>query len=356
MTLRSIIHRIERDYSQTTRVTREESRGVIRGRLDVPLYLSGRLHNLSHPRTYPTLVTEHSARTPENGLVRDVLTGLTKQLGRIRYSRSTAEGQAAIDLYSWVRARLRRSPWDSVPSMGGLEVTRRASARRIRKRQVSSVAAYAALLTWVNEWTAALGELGAEGTDRVADGILLFPADDAFWNKVFEIWCLRKVAQTLEGIGYSCIDGPLPLYLRSHGPIFRFGGADPGLVVELWFQRQAPLGTPEWQYEQSERALRGIPDLIVTAPGHPPLVIDAKFRAGGTESRSEEIYKMLGYAENFRKALHDPDLHGALLFPGQTPSLSLLKSTKEGRLWVATVGPDIHGPSYPLQQVLSTWL
>ena len=59
-------------------------------------------------------------------------------------------------------------------------------------------AAYRRLLEWYQLWTVDLDRLGVAATEDLVAGVLALPAGEAFWDKVFEVWCLGFVAQALE--------------------------------------------------------------------------------------------------------------------------------------------------------------
>jgi hypothetical protein len=146
--------------------------------------------------------------------------------------------------------------------------------------------------------------------NAVADGFMAFPSGDFFWERAFEIWVLTEVGRALAAVGAEQTISR-PLYARSAGPVeqWRVGTN----TISIWFQRQRPLGDASWRYDPGG-PLSGVPDVTLTAEGRSPLVIDAKFRFRGTDTRSEETYKMLGYAENFRQVR---PFAGVLVFPGR---------------------------------------
>jgi 5-methylcytosine-specific restriction endonuclease McrBC regulatory subunit McrC len=103
-------------------------------------------------------------------------------------------------------------------------------------------------------------------------------------------------------------------------------------------------------------ALRGIPDVtIATAtPGRPPLLIDAKYRFIRTDriSRSDEIYKMLGYAENFRPGAGPPSrFRGVLIFPSNRSAHRIVDGPEGGQLDLITV--DLSGNRDPADAALA---
>ncbi len=314
MRFRELLPPIERRASSTSQLFRDESKGVIRGRLDLPRYLGRRSRQRFGPRTYPVIVTESAADTPENGLVTSALRGLARQLAGSALARSeSAEGEATTEAYGWVRSRLRRLPWAAVTRYAPLSRLERESAQRIRKRQTGNDTAYGAVIEWLAEWLVDVARIGAAGRSRIVDGLLAFPVGDFFWNKVFEVWCLREVGQALARVGCTLESGPRPLHERGKGPIYTF--QRDALPIEVWFQRQEPLGNARWRYVAGS-TLVGVPDVVLSAHGSPPFLVDAKRRPERQVSQAEEIYKVLGYAENFQERFGSAAFRSVLFFPG----------------------------------------
>lgn len=356
MRLRELLQSLERSASSTSQLERDQSKGIIRGRLDIPRYIARRAAQRFGPRTYPTIITETSPDTPENALVATALRSLGNQLGQSAFARSAhAEGEATAEAYGWVRARRRRLPWAGVRRRDVLSRLEREAAQRVRKRQTGNDVAYGALLTWVAEWIVDVRRLGVSELDRVVDGILAFPQGEAFWNKVFEVWCLREIASSLRRCGAMLVKGPRPLHERHRGPIYRFAFREHD--VDVWFQRQEPLGSARWRYEGADD-LVGVPDIAVSGAARPPLLVDAKRRLGREDSQSEEIYKLLGYAENFREAYAEDGFRGVLIFPG-SGSPRRLRGPGDAALGVVFIDPEGAGRTAgaaALDGELRSWL
>ena len=339
--LRPVISAIEGRTSSTTVHRREESLGAIRGRLDVPRYIARRTRNVSLPRSYPVQTLRRTPETPENALAVIAIEGVTRQLAFAPFPIRTAEGTAAAAEFAQLRSRLKRQPWTAVRRRDTPARLLREVAGRLSRRQTGNDAAYEALMTWYAEWSVDPRALGEEGTARVAEGLLAFPTTDAFWERVFEIWCLREVAAALARQGFATVDGPRSLRKRSQGPIYTLASGSE--IGEVWFQRQKPMGSPRWQYV-SGGPFTGIPDIVVTSNNRSPLVIDAKYRSMTTDTRSEESYKMLGYAENFREATTETGFAGLLLFPGPTTRSTELIGPDGGHLSLIAVEPISERP------------
>ena len=355
--LGELLPAIEAKVSDVPVLVKADSKGAIRGRLDIPRYIQTRFQNLSRPRTYPVIINRASAQTPENALIVHALHGLARRLGRVDYPRSSAEGKMSSALYGWVRGRLRRQPWVEVGRVNSLDRLLQQTRQRIRKRQTGNEQGYGLFLEWLAEWLLDQDNIGSAGQEAVSDGLLAFPIADAFKDRVFEIWCLSEVAAALSHLGMVTLDGPRPLQERQQGPIYLFGGV-PG-NVKVWFQRQIPLGSPRWTYGHSGNGLAGIPDITLIGEGRSPLIIDAKFRLVTRPTRSEETYKMLGYAENFRATILPGTFNGILLFLSNDPLNTILTDPESGRLSLTGVDMGLSNLAdfrSSLQYAIQAWL
>jgi hypothetical protein len=312
--LRTVLRAVELRPAVTTRLERAESRGVVRGRLDVPAYLSRRARNRSLPRNYPLIVTAADSATPENRLLRSMLAAVDQELRTPAFPRASAEARITERERRWLRATLSRDPWRDVPTSADLRRLERATQERIRRRQTGNDGAYRALLAWLQVWRF---EPGARSLEDVVSAMMLFLGHESFWERVFEVWCLAVVYDALAALGFTTVTD-FPLH-RSRAGALRTVTAG-SRTLEVWFQRSKPMGTGRW-IDASAQLLRGIPDIAVTEPGRPPLLVDAKLRGltFATVNRSDEIYKMLGYAEQFPD-VGSAGLHGLLIFPGETTS------------------------------------
>jgi hypothetical protein len=225
-----------------------------------------------------------------------------------------------------------------VARFGSIPLLKLETEQRLRKRQTGNEKAYAALTSWIDRWRLSPSSLAPRTADQIVEGLLAFPLGDFFWEKVFEVWCLQEVLLSLERIGCTLKVGPLPLYRRSSGPIAEF--ASNSHAVLTWFQRQLPIGSPRWRYESSGKGLRGMPDIVVSNPDRGSLIIDAKYRRMVTSTRSEETYKILGYAENFRDSRGKAPFAGILIFVDYEDVTSL-RSPDGGRISLIGVRSDL---------------
>lgn len=356
--LAPIIADVERRPSSWRTTSRAVSRGQVRGRLDVPRYL-GRATRVSLPREYPVIVSVEDFGTPENVLAVRVIREILSQLASVTFPGRNAESVTAARAYLWLRARTRRSPWSSIRRSGGIRELKRSAQGRIARRQTGNEAAYTQLLQWVDEWTVDVGELGDRGRARVAKGLVAFPVESFFWERVLEIWSLQSVCGSLKRLGLE-EDTASPLYERDTKPVFTFRlGPD---EVAVWFQRQVPMGAPRWRYgadyAESSDGLSGIPDVVVTRKGRPPYALDAKARVMDSRTRPEETYKMLGYFENFRDVYEDAAFHGALVFQGDRPEATEVSGPHGDHLMLLCAATGVQGEFFrnDLDRSLQRWL
>lgn len=356
--LHDVLAEIEAGPSHVSGIERAESRGVISGRLDTPRYIARRATLRSLPRRYPIVRNTLSYETPENVLTRLALDDVRGVMRDSPFPVRSAEGQAASAQLRWATDRLRHRPWDEIPPYGLRERLQNEVDARIRRRQTVNDPAYRQLLDWCSQWTLDVEHLGADARDSLITGLLAFPGGDAFWDKVFEVWCLLFVASALDALGWDRIAGPVALHQRS-GVIYRYR-SPAGQDFKVRFQRKDPLPSGRWIYRDGA-ALRGVPDVTIgTDTANPlPLLIDAKNRYISSDriARSEETYKMLGYAENFRPLVHPMRFRGVLIFPSNQSAYRIIDGSEGSRLDLVTV--DLAGDKSPardaLGEAISEW-
>lgn len=349
MRLADVLPRVERAVSSGSRSSRVLSRGVVKGRLDLPVYLRNRRRQQGPNREFPVIVTESFPDTPENRLGAWLLQSLRAALAGGAFRQTSAEQEAARRVRVWLAGRLRRDPWSAVAVNRHVLRLRRETAHRILRRRTGNELGYERLVEVVDDWLLAPESLGGERLNTLMTGLMAFPAGDEFWEHVFEIWCLRLVGRALEAIGFTLAE-PVSVLSSNSGEIFRFIRGD--RVASVWFQRQKPMGKPNWSYKDGP--LTGIPDIVVTTRGRPPLVIDAKLR-WATGTRSEETYKMLGYAENFRES-SGSGFFGVLLFVGPQTTGIDLSGLDKGRLSLLTHSGDVDPLTELLADRIAHWL
>lgn len=340
--LHAVVEAIDPAVSNRSGLIRTESRAVIRGRLDVPRYLARHATLRSVPRRYPVVQSTMMFDTPENLLTTLAITQVRDAMRDSPFARRRAEGVAALGELYWATDRLRRRPWDGLhPPRDRVRLTREV-ATRVRRQQTGNDGAYSELLHWFDLWDVDVAQLREVDRSALVDGLLAFPTGEMFWDKMFEVWCMTFVVAALENMGWTRTAGPVALHHPS-GEIYRYRSLE-GVPVTLRFQRKKPLPDGRWRY-RGGAPLSGVPDITLATDTDDPrvLLIDAKnrFMRSSRTARSEESYKMLGYAENFGGVLGNRPFHGVLIFPADQDASRVLDGPASGRLDI--VGVDLDG-------------
>lgn len=355
--LKPIFEAIKRGYSQSSEVVRAESKGAIFGRLDIPLFLNRRGTNLSWPRTFPVLIAEATASTPENQLVVDTLRQLVRRLNATGKLEASAERSYCINLMRWGQEQLHSEPWNSVTPTQIAGRLRREAEHRLRKRQTGNEPAYGRFLDWYKQWSFDASRSSPDELERLVNLLLAFPPGDFFCDRVFEIWCLHQVIESFRRCGAVIVDGPRPLSERSNRPICAMHYE--GYALKVWFQKALPATTARWKYVHSQKSLVGIPDITVVGNDSRRLLIDAKRREVRNQTRSEETYKMLGYMENFRNLFQTTPFCGALCFLSNTDLFTEIAA--DGNHRIVLVGAHVDNPRIcafggRMDTLVSEWL
>jgi hypothetical protein len=356
--LQPVLEDINKRVSTKPRHVKELSKLPIRGRLDVSKYVaSGRFLD-SDNDLYPTIKSDISFHTPENILICNTLRYISRQLSSYSLKANTAESHSISLLYEWVHQQLRMSPWSFIGNNYNYERLLFETSRRLLKRQTGNQQAYQAFVEWYDAWRVKNRKLDFNDRVELVKGLLAFPTSPSFDEKVFEIWCLKYVAETFIEQGFKIVEGPLPLHKRSLSYIYKLQKGKVELLI--WFQRMEPLGVPRWHYiGKLHKAFNGIPDIIVTSNNiSSPLIIDAKYRMMES-AKSEETYKMLGYLENFRDSFVNGKFVAVLMFIGNQHLSIKLEGPQNCSVSLLSV-PILNHRTSNLQlsfiQVLEEWL
>jgi hypothetical protein len=339
--LKPIIDAIKRGYSHSSELVRSESKCVVAGRLDIPLYLSRRGTNLSWPRSLPILVAKATPTTPENQLVVHTLRQVLNRLRGVGQIDASAERLLNLSLSRWARDQLHSDPWQRVataPAAG--ERLRREAEHRVRRRQTGNEPAYEAFLDWHRQWTFDTSRSSQYEWENMVDLLLAFPAGDFFSDKVFEVWCLYQVIESFRRSGARMLAGPQPLSERTDQAICALEYE--GYRFEIFYQRALPQTDAGWSYIRSQQPLTGIPDITVFGTDGRRLLIDAKRREARSHTRPEETYKMLGYRENFKGLFENRPFWAALCFLSHSQLYTEMGA--KGNQRIVLIGAHPHDP------------
>ena len=169
---------------------------------------------------------------------------------------------------------------------------------------------------------------------------------DEFDNRLFEIFCLGELRDAFWQLGFF-ERSMRPLHERNRAPILEVEHSDSSLAISAYFQKgDGVVWTDGFPRDWPD--LVGIPDicLVVRSSQFPVIIIDAKNRYRGSEleeSFSEELYKMLGYFQNFalRTRVQNRGPVGGLMFLSRdgVSTLRTFDSRSGGKLAVAALDP-----------------
>lgn len=280
--------------------------GVVTGQIDAEKYVR-RIATKEVPFSYPTLTVERAALTPENVLTTYALTWIERELGfvssHLALPAKGAERREVNEALSDLR-RIQALPMFAICAPAVKEVFRRRSERslvasverRLSGGHVADPRAYREVTVWLRRCL--------EGIPVTEPGEIEWDFyDDRFDTKLFEIWCLSKLAEAISSaVG---LEVPPPNLLRIAGkPAYRWATAVG--VLELFFQRSLstvdPDRAPQWHRLEGGGTLRGVPDLVVRGRTLGDVqtlaIVDPKLRQRPS-APTEELYKMLGYFLNF---------------------------------------------------------
>ncbi len=352
-----LLRKIETRPSTETLLERSESRGAIKGRLDVPKYLARRVGAFSWPRTYPVIINSETLNTPENSLAIAVIRQLLKQLSTARLPAKTAERHDCDRLVRSLHSKSRSMPWREVSTDGNAHRKYAETRNRVRRRQTGNDEAYLELCNIVQEWKG-FPEARNHWEVRTLNGLVAFPSGDFFLERIFEIWLVQQVANALDSLGSHLLYGPNSLQIRSSTPIYTYQCGEQ--TVEVWFQQSLPKNAAVWKYRHSGQFMRGIPDLMLHIEGRSPMLIDAKYRMAYSRTRAEETYKMLGYFENFRSYLEGPEYHACLVFLANDKLHTILDSVSDSGqitlLGAHPTNPSSCSLAEGLREAIQDWL
>jgi len=332
-----------------------DSVGYISGPLDLSRFLT-RPPVSDGPQVFPILSARQSSKTPENLFTVWVALWIGNQLldsiSSSGIHETSPEGLQAQQTIQQLQYLLRNpvfhdlvAPAKSILRTGSEEELSSRVAERLRRREVANAEPYERLYELVHELRR-FGPTGLPGEFHWAF------YGEGFDNKLFELWCLWQIARSISRkIG------------ASHPQLkedWRFGSAYEWEMeqtnIKLYFQssitRLFPGKRARWlrlpDYRSDDQAshngkpLGGVPDFIlaIERDGFVQIaILDAKLRQREA-APSEELYKLLGYFDNFRI---DSGQFGVILYYRPSGDLNTYVYQDEGRkgkLLALELNPD----------------
>ncbi len=354
--LRAVLDRPSFRYDRV----KDESIGVIRGRLDTLTYLRRR-HEVTAPRRFPVVNVVRSYVLPENVMATWAALAVAAALKRLPLHRLPADAperrraeRAGESLRRLAKhhafaecAETATRVWRSESHSSLVERAR----SRIRAGRVPNAACYEALADWVD---------GFKPRDVALDPgnvAWLFYGEDSFDTRLFELWSLHQVIAALtEKLGAPT--ATRLLVDRAQGAIAEWLIGE--VRIEVWFQAgfaRINVGDPRWTYEPRDQdeaqptgRFGGIPDIsvVVQQPGQPrrPVLLDPKLRQRNTVPGAE-IYKIIGYFGNLPS---DTANRGAIIFHGPNRTQRSYRITDGGNGEILAVAVDPIDPGGAVAQ------
>ena len=331
-------------------LTPAESVGELTGTLDIARFVTRPPMAGGGPPSYPIIDVRRSAHTPEN-----ILGGYAAlwMIQELLESLDGSDATPASPEATLVRERVER--FNAVLARPALSESRSAAREalvrgsdehlierveaRLRRREVGNPEPYQRLLDLVLE----LRNHGPTG--GTGDGEWSF-YDEAFDTRLFELWCLHELAQA---ISRALAVNPPHLPPRWEGGGLTFRWERPAGVLELHYQRSpGNVGTgrtSRWLRTDTQKVIRGVPDFIVRSVGSEAreerlAIVDAKLKQR-VGPPTEELYKVLGYFDNFGL---DDSPRGAILYhaPQEQDPLTYAYEDegRRGRLIATALNPS----------------
>jgi hypothetical protein len=309
--LRRIGHRPNFRYELRT----TESVGGLSGQLDVNRWVA----QIGAPRevlTFPTLESHRATETPENVLIAFAIGWMRSELEislrRTSATPSSVESRAARAKDREL-ARIERQPAYAScrPAAARLRTTRSIAdlaskvRRRAQRRELRNPTPYADLAHWIVQ--------SLQGEPSVQPGDVQWDFyGEQFDTCLFELWSLHQLARRLAArLG---VEEPLlSANWRGSGLTYTFQHFSG--TIEIYYQTElATITGRDGRWRRDDMyALRSRPDIVArVTPSNQEaalVIVDPKLRQR-TGMPTEEVYKLLGYFENF-------DIHprrGAILF------------------------------------------
>lgn len=281
----------------------------LRGKLHVPEYVRARAAGL--PRGVPAIRTQKALSTPENHLVTEAIQwGLTTTQ---KWSSSPgAAGSFAEEEASALRREEAKSPWAELRHQPSYSITR---LLQIVEHRLSSGIASAAhpaadiVALFRTEYGSelALTEAASFLSTAIVD-------DPDFADRIFELLLLGWITASFETL-YSIVDvNPETLQDSRKTPTVT-ASSKSGTDLKLYYQSSHALPGGHWKKRigvSDYKPVAGVPDFCLTADSPSSTrtyLIDAKYRSWA--GRSETMYKMLGYRDNFTMG----NFVGVAIFP-----------------------------------------
>lgn len=321
---RKMLSSIEKSLSYMYKDKIQTFDGEIHGHLQVQKYLQTKTQ-VRYPKEYPCLIKERTSATPENIFLIFIVDYLIHLLDRFDKRLRQYGGNLylseknLIDEYKRILTSFERKTYfkdclievrkilkkygDEFSETLVNEIKIRSLKGKIRNYQ-----AYEQIFNWY--WRYRQGSIVLDSNKTMQ----MIRYSDDFSNRLFELWCLFSIKETfVNEFGMNLISERNIMDVGSNS-VFTLQ-TNTGGIVDIFYQRGASLYwsdqiEPRWKYignDSKQKRLVGIPDISIKyqAETNTLVMIDLKNRIRSSGNNSEEIYKMIGYFDNFRNMFQE---------------------------------------------------
>lgn len=340
VSFKAIIGTLDSIFSSTYEPIREEFVGKIQGSLIVSEYVSNKWNNATL-KNYPCLISAENYETPENAFLYKVIYWFYNILKKLPLPNESGEfvlqkrflQECANMLHHPVMMVIVKSKYMKINLNQLISMTQSRNKQGKTKdyKKISNIILWFKSLHWTS--------IENEGIDNL---VLLFGSSSKVWDKLFEIWVLSMMINSIFNKGlekHNLKKVVFPLDQRGRESVTRIVTDD--CEINIYYQNSS-LVQSLWKYEDGAN-FRGIPDLLINVQGisNFTVICDVKnVKYFQRKDANTEKYKMLGYFENFRNSLNHQPI-GQLFLRNDTEYLNdRLITNDKASLSLRTVSPN----------------
>lgn len=314
------INDVRKKMSLCNKKEEHEYIGQIKGRLDTGKYVK-QIIVKNTPRTYPCIVKKKYYGTLENIFLlfysyifcdKLKIIGKYIKLQKIQNQEKSKElekvSKCIKDITNFISLpelsqfskqikKLRKKYGDKLPDIYYDQIM-----YRLKTNKIVNSSAYTKSIYWIKKFSE-----NKVVFNQSSIKILRYD-EEKFCDKLFEIWILYSIKKTLiNEYSYKVIE-EYGLMEKRIQYTFVLSNDD-GEIIKLYFQKGEGVYwtnniETKWRYIKSDKTsnLIGIPDISIERISSPSklIMIDAKNKIRTTGKNSDEIYKIIGYMDNFK--------------------------------------------------------
>lgn len=315
------INKVRKKMSLCNKKEDHEYIGEIKGRLDISKYVK-QMVDRSTPRVYPCVIKEKNYGTIENIYLlfyAYVFYDRFKKMAKYIQTQKMDKQEKSKELRKISKYISELTNFISCPELHRfskhiIELRKRYGEKlpanyydqivhRLKTNKIVNSAAYAKAFDWIIKFSKNMVVFNESSIKTLRYD------EEKFCDRLFEIWILYSIKKTLVN-EYACTlveeYGLMEKRIQYTFVLER----DNGNLIKLYFQKGEGLYWTDsvkttWKYIRDNKTpnLVGIPDISVEIMSSPPrlIMVDAKNKIRTEGSNSAEIYKMIGYFDNFKK-------------------------------------------------------